>query len=150
MKLSQALKEKNRLAGDVARLKIRLNEQNSRPVTQPFDYVTPDLWLELRRKVDQLVRVKAAIGRANGQVYERVFRLAELRGLMSWLAELPTKHGKYLESAGYRESTEVEYHAQLRKAEVDKITGELEAEAAELQDALDRFNATCELDVALN
>ncbi len=150
VKLNQALKEKNRLGVEISRLKQRMGEQNSRPVGQAFDYVTPELLVELRAKVDQLVRLKAAIGRANGETYERVFRLAELRGLISVLSGLPTKHGRYLESGGLGEPKEVEYQAQMRQAEIDKTITGMQVELGELQDALDRFNATCELEIELN
>ncbi len=80
MKLNQALKAKNRLVSEVSRLKEQITAQNSRPVLQPFDYDTRELLLKLREKIDKLVRLKGAIGKANGEVYEQIFRLAELRG----------------------------------------------------------------------
>ena len=48
----------------------------------------------------------------------------------------------YVESLGYAQSVKVEYAAQLKKAEVDKLTQELETEIQTLQDALDEFNFT--------
>ena len=38
MKIAKALKQKNKLAGEVAKLKVVLGEQNSKPKGQDFAY----------------------------------------------------------------------------------------------------------------
>jgi hypothetical protein len=142
MKLAKALKLKNKLAGEVARLKELLAEQNSRSTRQKFDYQNQQVLADLRAKIAELVATKAAIGAANSEIYPMIFRLAELKGLVITLKGLSTKEGVYAESLGYAQSVEVEYVAQLKKAEVDKLAEELETEIQELQDALDEFNFT--------
>lgn len=142
MKLAKALKLKNRLAGEVARLKELLTQQNSRSSKQKFDYDNHEVLAELRAKIDELVKTKAAIGAANAEVYAQIFRLAELKGLVTTFKALPTKEGVYAESLGYAQSVQVEYVAQLKKAEVDKLAEELETEIQALQEVLDEFNFT--------
>jgi hypothetical protein len=142
MKLAKALKQKNRLAGEVAHLKELLTQQNSRPAKQKFDYDNHEVLTNLRAKLDELVATKAAIGAANAEVYPKVFRLAELKGLVTALKGLSTKEGIYAESLGYAQAVQVEYVAQIKKAEVDKLVEELEKEIQALQDALDEFNFT--------
>jgi hypothetical protein len=142
MKLAKALKQKNKLAGEVARLKELLAQQNSRSTKQKFDYNNHELLAELRSTIDQLVATKAAIGAANATIYAQIFRLAELKGLVATLRTLSTKEGVFAESLGYAQSVEVEYVAQLKKAEVDRLAEELEAEIQALQDALDEYNFT--------
>jgi len=142
MKLAKALKLKNKLAGEVAHLKEVLTEQNSRSSKQKFDYDNKQVLADLRAKIAELVATKAAIGAANAEVYPKIFRLAELKGLATTLKALSTKEGVYAESLGYAQSVEVEYIAQIKKAEVDKLAQELETEIQELQDALDEFNFT--------
>ena len=142
MKLAKALKQKNRLAGEVAQLKELLTQQNSRSTKQKFDYDNHEVLTNLRAKIDELVATKAAIGAANAEVYPKIFRLAELKGLATALKTLSTKEGVYAESLGYAQSVEVEYVAQIKKSEVDKLVGDLENEIQELQDALDEFNFT--------
>ena len=89
MKLTKALKLKNQLAGDVTELKDRLGKQNSRAATVPFDYDSREVLAALRENVDHLITVKSAIAAANGAQYPRIFRLAELKGLVDGLvAEL--------------------------------------------------------------
>lgn len=142
MKLAKALKQKNKLAGEVAQLKELLTQQNSRSTKQKFDYNNQEVLTNLRAKIDELVATKAAIGAANAEVYPKIFRLAELKGLVTVLKGLSTKNGVYAESLGYAQSVEVEYVAQIKKAEADRLVEELEKEIQELQDALDEFNFT--------
>jgi hypothetical protein len=143
MKIAKALKMKNQLAGEVAQLKDLLAKQNSRSTKQKFDYDNREVLTRLRAKLDELVKVKAAIAAANVEIYDRIFRLAELKGLATTLNALDTKAGVFHEGRGFAEvSYEVEYVAQLGKVDVDKLVAELNAEIQSLQDALDEFNFT--------
>jgi len=143
MKIAKALKLKNQLAGDVAQLKELLAKQNSRSTKQKFDYDNREVLARLRAKLDQLVKVKAALAAANGEIYDKIFRLAELKGLVATLTALDTKAGVFHEGRGFGEAGyEVEYVAQLAKVDVDKLVAELKNEIQSLQDALDEFNFT--------
>jgi hypothetical protein len=134
---------KNQLAGQIANLKETLKTQNCRPVKQPFDYDNQDLFRQLRATVDELVRVKTVIAVANISIYDRVFRLAELKGLITSLGTLETKQGTFNEDEGYRGAANpVEYRSQLSRQDVDRLIVELQAEVRDIQDALDEFNAT--------
>ncbi len=141
MKLTKALKLKNQLAGEVTELKDRLGKQNSRPATVPFDYEAREVLTALREKVDYLITVKSAIAAANVAQYPRIFRLAELKGLVALLKALDVRHGVFKEAGNYAQPAyEIEYVAQLKKAAVDGLVAELEAEISALQDELDEFN----------
>ena len=143
MKLAKALKLKNQLAGEIAQLKETLAKQNVRSAKQKFDYDNNDVLAQLRAKVDELVRVKTELARANVEAYERIFRLAEIKGLITTLKALDTKSGIFHEGRGFGEAAyEVEYIAQLNKVTVDARVNELEKETQALQDALDEFNFT--------
>jgi hypothetical protein len=143
MKIAKALKLKNQLAGEVAQLKDLLTKQNSRSTKQKFDYENREVLTRFRAKLDELVKVKAAVAVANAEVYDKIFRLAELKGLVTTLTGLDTKAGVFHEGRGFGEAAyEVEYIAQLGKVDVDKLVAELNAEIQWLQDALDEFNFT--------
>ena len=143
MKLAKALKQKNKIAGEVAQLKDLLTKQNVRSTKQKFDYVNTDVLAQLRGKIGELVKVKAAIASANVEVYEKIFRLAELKGLVTTLTALDVRNGVFYERGGYGEQpVAIEYIAQLTKVEVDKLIAELQAEIQSLQDELDEFNFT--------
>jgi hypothetical protein len=121
MKIAKALKLKNKLAGEVAQLKDLLSKQNVRSTKQKFDYDNSKVLADLRAKVDELVKVKTALGAANAEAYDKIFRLAELKGLVKTLTDLDTKQGVLVERGDYGSSpaVEVEYTAQLKKVEAD-------------------------------
>jgi hypothetical protein len=97
----------------------------------------------LRAKLTELVKVKAAVAAADAEIYDQIFRLAELKGLVTTLTSLDTKAGVFHEGRGFGEASyEVEYVAQIGKVDVDKLVAELNAEIQSLQDALDEFNFT--------
>jgi len=149
MKVIKAMKEKNRLAGEIGQLQKRLLEQNVRPEGQEFDYDNHELYRQLRDAIDELVQIKTAIARANAPIYPAIFRLAELKGLLNILNDLETKSGKFREALGYGvEAREVEYRAQIGQRELDALTRSIEAEMVALQDELDEFNAAHSLEPA--
>jgi hypothetical protein len=149
MKLAKALKLKNQLAGEVADLKTLLAKQNVRSAKQKFDYENREVLARLRAKIDELVKVKAALGGANADVYDKIFRLAELKGLVTALNGLETKAGVFHEGGQFGQpSYEVEYVAQLSKVDVDTLVMGLKEEIQALQDALDEFNFTRSLSLA--
>jgi hypothetical protein len=148
MKIASALKLKNQLAGEAAHLKELLTKQNSRSTKQKFDYNNHEILTQLRAKLDVLVKVKAAIAAANSEVYGKIFRLAELKGLVTTLNNLDTKCGIFHETAGYGEiAHEVDYAVQINKVEVDKLVAEAKAEIQTLQEDLDTFNFTHNVEV---
>ena len=102
MKLAKALKLKNQLAGEVAQLKELLAKQNVRSSKQKFDYDNREVLARLRAKLDELVRVKAGLAVANAEIYAKIFRLAELKGLVAKLTALETKSGVFHEGARIR------------------------------------------------
>ena len=143
MKIAKALKLKNQLAGEVAQLKVLLSNQNSRPTKQKFDYDNREVLTRLRAKLAELVKVKSAVAVANADIYDQIFRLAELKGLVATLNALDTKAGVFHEGRGFTEAShEVEYVSQIGKVDVDKLVAELNAEIQALQDSLDEFNFT--------
>jgi hypothetical protein len=143
MKIAKALKLKNQLAGEVAQLKELLAKQNVRSSKQKFDYDNREVLTRLRAKLDELVKVKAAIAAANAEIYDKIFRLAELKGLVTTLTGLDTKTGVFHEGGRFGEpGYEVEYVAQLGKVDVDKLVAEVKDQIQALQDTLDEFNFT--------
>ena len=143
MKIAKALKLKNQLAGEVAQLKELLTKQNSRSTKQKFDYDNREVLTRLRAKLTELIKVKAAVAAANAEIYDQIFRLAELKGLVTALTGLDTKAGVFHEGGRFGDAGyEVEYVAQIGKVDVDKLIAELNAEIQSLQDTLDEFNFT--------
>lgn len=67
-----------------------------------------------------------------------IYDLAEKKGTVQFLAGVNTRHGP--QPATYPSTTEVNYVAALKKADVDGMVAGLEKDIDQLQDRLDQFN----------
>ena len=124
-------------------MKALLAQQNVRSTKQKFDYDNREVLGQLQGRIDELIQVKTAIAAANVEIYESIFRLAELKGLVAVLTALDTQAGVFHEGGGFGESKhEVEYLAQISKVEADKLVAELNAQIQAIQEGLDEFNFT--------
>lgn len=159
LSLSQALKQKNRLAGDVSRLREIVQRENSRrkannaraDVRAVFD----DMIVRSRR----LAAFKGALAAANAGaldvksgIYGQLNLQAELRGLIAFVKALNTKEGEHAEDVSARvfggDSAPVVYVAEVTRDEVDRLVAAFEAEIHVLQDEIDAFNASVRLPLA--
>lgn len=147
MKLAKALKSKNQLAGELTKLKELIAAQNVRTTKQKFDYDNRELLAQVKLKIDEIVKLKAAIAIANGEIYAQIFRLAELKGVLTIFKALETRSGSHREAIGFNAVEDVEYISQFSKVEADRIVAELTQEIQALQDSLDEFNYTRSLDL---
>ena len=94
--------------------------------------------LEAGELVRALVGLKTAINDANREAQRDIYDLAEKKATAQFLAGLSTRHGP--QPAVYPNTTEVNYVAALKKADVDALAARLEKEIDQLQDRLDQFN----------
>src|SRR5207248_8495015 len=126
-----------------AHVKEHLTKQKSHATEQSRDADKREVLTRVRAKLAEIIKVKAAVAAANVEIYDKIFRLAELKGLVATLTSLDTKAGVFHEGGRFGEpGYEVEYIAQLGKVDVDKLVAELQDEIQTLQDALDEFNFT--------
>ncbi|MGF1656942.1 MAG: hypothetical protein ACFCU3_08200 [Verrucomicrobiales bacterium] len=148
MKVAKALKEKNRLVGEIEEFKALIAQQNVRPDGREFDYNNHELLAQLRSRLEDLIKLKTKLATVNVTIYQDVFRLAELKGLVASLRRVEVKDGIFHEALGgfHSENVEVRYRSQLGRREIDVMVKELENEMAEVQDRLDDFNATASLE----
>jgi len=160
MKLSKALKLKNRLAGEIGKLKILIQTHNSVRKGTEREFEVKELLSKLQTRVDQLVMAKTAIAVANaGAVgtqkqlddsnHKRIFLLAELKGLIEFLKSVPTKHGTFDEGMTFSNSKyEVTYEAFFREKDVSEMVDATQKLIDEAQEEIDAFNASS--DVAID
>jgi hypothetical protein len=156
--LAQALKQKNRLAGEVARLRQIVERENSRKESKPAR-------AEVRKVYDQsvalsrdLAALKGAIAAANagvvvgGQgIYGKLNLQAELRGLIVFLKALDAKEGEEMERVGFLsrdEASRTVYVAEIKRDEIDRNITAFQTEIERLQDEIDEFNAATRIVVA--
>lgn len=156
--LSQALKLKNRLAGEVARSREIVQRENSRKESTP---VRADVRAAFEQSIvrsRELAAFKGAIAAANAGVtgaetgiYGKLNLQAELRGLISFLKALDTKEGEEVERVGFLsrdEASRAVYVAVINREEVDRLVALHQKEIERLQDEIDDFNATIRIAVA--
>jgi len=147
MKLAKALKEKNRLAGEVNRLKNLICRENSRNVNSKSQVDVSKLWEEMVTVTDKLVAVKTAIFRANVGIYDKIVRIGELKGRAAWIVTIPTNNEK-TEQPNYGGGVIVtEMKAWMTQESVDSTTKQLQDEIAKLQDEIDEYNATVTVEI---
>ena len=155
--LSQALKQKNRVAGEIARLREIVQRENSRKEKQP---ARADVRVAFDQSVKQsreLAAFKGLIAAANAGVtdlergiYGKLNLQAELRGLIAFVKGLNTKEGEELERVGFLsrdEATRTVYVATITRDEVDRLVAAYQVEIEQLQDEIDEFNATTRITI---
>ncbi len=150
--LAQALKHKNRLAGEVARAREIVQRENSRKESQIARADVRAVFEESVTRSRELAAFKGAIAAANAGVqtgdrgiYGKLNLQAELRGLIVFLKGLNTKEGEEVERVGFLsrdEASRTIYVATIARDEVDRLVATYQAEIEQLQDEIDEFNAT--------
>ena len=163
MKIAKALKLKNRLAGEIAKLKEIVQARNVIEAGQEVVYDVKKMVDEtMPSAITNLVTVKTAIAVANSgsfvnlasitadslkaSPYWAIFMIAEFKGMIETLKAINTKNGKFTDFRGLRDAaTQVEYVAQVKQQEIDRIVSGLEAEIDAMQDELDAYNATTDV-----
>lgn len=140
MTIKQALKEKNRLikAIDDEFKKIQaynsIDESNTRP------YSTQTSLENILVLEDALIDIKTQIHRANMGVYNKIFRLSELKSLAKKLNQIDCGEGKVVDR--YSRSEAVIKTAEITVIDRDTRVKMMEEEIELLQEELDTHNAT--------
>ena len=138
MNVKQALKAKNKLVTDLKANFEILKKYNSIEEGNPRRYSMEETLDKITTLSNELVELKAQIHRANAPVYDKIFALAELKGLVKELKKVPTDEGKQTERYGSVVSVkEVELNIVDIQKKVDILTVKIE----ELQNELDIHNA---------
>ena len=143
--LAKALKIKNRLTGRLAKVQADIQAFNSIPEGQAGQVNVAALMKAREELVGALVSVKTAINDANRHIQRDIYDLAEKKATAQFLAGVNTRHGPV--PAVYPSTTEVNYVAALKKADVDGQVAGLEKEIDQLQDKLDQFNHDHKIEV---
>jgi hypothetical protein len=142
--LDKALSVKNRLAGRLAQARSNVETYNC--VVAGQREATVDVRAEYERMTqlqEALVTVKAAIQRANGPILEDVYRLGEAKSVMQMLGGLNTKQGP---EPGFNGVT-YDYASTLLKPEVLEMVRRLEGRVDDIQDRINRHNATTRIEL---
>ena len=144
--LAQALKEKNRLAGEIQRLWAMVAKENSkredfkRVIDVEATYQTLQLYTE------KLIELKTKIGVANAENLDRIYRMEEFKNQLLKLANIGTD-----ETTDVIRLTDTQYKELKRSvvfdaAKIWQLREQLQLECNRLQDEMDTFNATTRIE----
>jgi len=138
MKVKQALKAKNKLVNELNEEFSKVLTYNSVVEGQERPYDPKESYSNVIAKLDELVALKTSIHKANARVYEKIFRLAELKSLTAKLKGLDCSSGK---STHWRSDAPVNKTAVISILEKDLLIKGLEKEIETLQEELDFHNS---------
>jgi len=142
--LSRALKEKNRQVKRVKVLQDQIRQYNSVVAgsAKPFDVQSK--FTEYEAAALKLAALKSAIQIANAPIVPKIHEMAELRGLIAFLGALDTKAGRNV--YGFQGEL-VDYEAAIDAAQAEHMRKRFEDRLDALQDEVDAFNASTEVEL---
>jgi len=142
MNVSQALKQKNKLIVELKKqyqIAQKFNSQEEGNIRRYSVQNALDRAVELTMELTDL---KTKIHLANAPVYDKIFRMAELKNRIKELRKIPTEEGKaesrYSSVASVKE-------VEINIAQLDGMVQFLEARIEEIQAELDVHNATTQI-----
>ena len=133
LKLTRALKEKNRLIKKITAMRNHITSSNVVLDANEFSYDMADLQDNYVALVDILIELKVAIQIANQPILSKIYSLSELKAAIAMYTQLDTKEGSH-ESGGYGNSELRQYKTQISRAELDIKLEDLQSEIDEWQD----------------
>jgi len=150
MKLSKALKVKNRLAGEVNRLQTLFARDNSAEQSRVNTNVA-NIELEMKEVVANLIEIKTKITQANIGIYEMLARKNEVASMKAFYERLNTRDGTFKER-DYNAGQDIEtvYVAFITRDKVDELSKAYQKEIDSLQDEIDEYNATTAIEVSFD
>jgi hypothetical protein len=140
MNISQALKEKNKKAANLAKLAARVITSNTSEKGTEKDYSSKKVLEETKAEMESLVQLKANIHSASAPVRHKIFRLSELKGLSKSLQYMDTHHK--LHKSRTDGAVISETIPEITTKEHEAILAEMSAEIDKIQEELDAFNHT--------
>ena len=146
MNLSQALKAKNRLAGELVRQQQILQRENARRSDSVSEVDCDVVWNKILDLSSQLGELKGKITQANVGIYPALERMAELKSRISFIQTLPKREGPEVTFVG-RDQEKVEYtwESYIGQAITDDTISDLQEKINALQDKVDAYNATTQI-----
>jgi hypothetical protein len=141
MNIHKALRKKNEIVGEIAKLDTRVYSNRWAKDNEPA-YDSRQVLEEREKLVKELVSLKSKISAASQEIFTKILLMEELKGLIKVLHSMPCDKGK--EHGTYSASV-VEYEVKITQKERDELVAKLEAEIRSIQEEIDAFNAKTEI-----
>src|ERR1700741_433909 len=100
MNIAQALKQKNRLAGEISRLRNILTRENCRRNDNTSKVNVEEIFNSLNKTSEELGQLKGKIAVANVAIYPLLERMAEYKGLIAYYTSIPKRNDIEVEFIG--------------------------------------------------
>lgn len=147
MNLAQALKQKNRLAGELVRQQQILQRENARRSDSVSQVDREEVYNRILELSTQLGELKGKITQANVNIYPALERMAELKSRIAYLNGLPKREGEEVTFIGRdQEKQTYKWDSFINQQTCDETIAELQEEINDLQDEVDSYNATTQIE----
>jgi hypothetical protein len=145
MTIKQALKKKNQLVKEIQDLHTRVATYNSIEVGNVRPYSTKESMEKINELSNELVELKTSIHKANGTVYHHIFRLSELKSMITRIKNLDCNVGNVQDYYSRNRETPLVKESEISIVERDEMVKHMEGQIEEIQDILDYHNQITEI-----
>lgn len=147
MNLAQALKQKNRLAGEIVRQQQILQRENARRSDSVSQVDRNAVWQKIIELSEELGNLKGKITQANVNIYPALERMAELKARIAFINSLPKREGEEVNFIGRdQEKMVYQWDSLINQQKCDELVADLQEEINDLQDEVDSYNATTQVE----
>jgi hypothetical protein len=146
VKLAKALKIKNRLVGEIARLRRQMVNENVKPESQKRAFDIDKLNEEMLEKTKKLLELKTAIAKANINIYEKIVQMEEGKALLTYLESFPCDESVRSVFNG-KEYVNEKLIPIITREIVEEDYKSLKKLIEDCQDSIDEYNATTYLEI---
>jgi hypothetical protein len=145
MTVKQALKLKNKLVKEINEELQKAHSYNSVEVNSVRPYSSAQSLENTSRLTNELIELKTKIHLANSPVYDKIFRLSELKSLVSKIKSLNCTEGTSVDYYSRRSENPPVMTAEISILERDSMVKIMEDEIESLQEELDTHNALTQI-----
>lgn len=144
--IARALKEKNRVAGRIAKARGTITSKNSRREGEISKIDLTAVIDEEAQLVNRLIEIKTRIAEANHEIIGKIVELGEIKGRIAWLKELGTFEGGKSDCYG----RDVQYLATIDESAKDRLLRRLQQRVEALQDEIDEHNGSRRIEIEID
>jgi hypothetical protein len=149
MNISKALKVKNRLVGELGRLQDIFKRENSKRNDNVSEVDAAKAYEAVLGAFDKVVALKGAINKATAGIADKLAALAEYKTYLNFIQSVPVKEGPELVNGSYgKDPISYTWTAYLNRAAIDDKVAHYQKKINDLQDEIDAYNATTQVDFA--
>jgi hypothetical protein len=145
MKLYQLLKLRKKVIKEITELQQKVMHSNSIIVGGDQDFDVIKLMEQTIAKKMELVKLKHIIQKNTLPVYDKIFMIEEYKDYIKTLKSTSTLNGT-VEKSRFGDSSVIEHKATIKAKDMDLLIKSYEEKIEKLQEELDGFNYTTEVD----